>query len=202
MSEERREYQRLALTKPIEARFGRHHVRIFDVSATGALIESSKKPLPDGTKNVLKFQWRNHSVAIHAEVVRIADGEAGLHFTEDHQQLRDLIAESAREVLRAQEANLEGDRERNIIDADATLTTASAGLRAAGWVTWTLTPEGWKKRKSLLPDQPEDGFTLSAAEPEDSVALLRKTYENGDAEARRLTRLLAELSVATVRSGP
>ena len=66
--------------------------------------------------------------------------------------------------------------------------------------TWTLEEKGWRKRKSLLPDQPAEGFTIAASEPEESVALLRKTYENGDDEARRLTRLLAELSVATVRS--
>jgi hypothetical protein len=66
-------------------------------------------------------------------------------------------------------------------------------------VTWTLEEKGWKKRPSLLPDQPDNGFTLAASEPEEQVALLRKTYENGDTEQRRLTRLLAELSVATVR---
>ncbi|GAC1396238.1 MAG: hypothetical protein NVSMB68_13020 [Thermoanaerobaculia bacterium] len=105
-------------------------------------------------------------------------------------------------MLRAPEANMEGDRQRNIISGDETLTTASAGLRAAGFVTWTLLPDGWKRRKSLLPDQPENGFTLAASEPEDQVALLRNTYENGDEEARRITRLLAELSVATVRPTP
>lgn len=201
MDEERREYQRLALTKPLSGRFIKYKVRLLDVSATGALIESDAE-IPLGKKGTLNFTWRKHKVKIKAETVRTEEDRAGLRFIEQSEQLCELIAESAREVLRAQQANLEGEREKNIISGDETLTTASAGLRAAGWVTWTLEPNGWKKRKSLLPDQPENGFTLAASEPEDQVALLRQTYENGDAEARRITRLLAELSVATVRQAP
>lgn len=198
MDPDRREYQRLALTKPLKGRFGKSSVRLLDVSATGALIESDTE-IPTGSNRVLQFTWRKHKVKIRAETVRTAEDRAGLHFTEESEQLLQLIAESATEVLRAQEANLEGEREKNVIAGDETLTTASAGLRAAGYVTWLLLETGWKRKKSLLPDQPENGFTLAAHEPEDQVELLRKTYEAGGEEARRLTRLLAELSVATVR---
>jgi len=196
--EERREYQRLALTKPIEGWFADLPIQLIDVSAIGALIES-EEDLPNGLKATLRFSWRKQKIKLKAMTVRYEEGIAGLHFLEDNEKLRRAIAESATEVLRAQQANLEGARERNIIADEETLTTASAGLRAAGYATWTLDDEGWKKRKSLLPDQPSDGFTIAAAEPEENVALLRTTYENGDAEARRLTRLLAELSVLTAR---
>lgn len=199
--EERREYQRLALTSPLTGRFIRTKIRLLDVSATGALIESDSE-IPSGKRGTLTFTWRRHKVKIKAESVRTASDQAGLHFVEDSDQLRALIAESATEVLRAQEANMEGDRMRNVIAGEETLTSASAGLRAAGYVTWTLQPDGWKRRKSLLPDQPENGFTLAASEAEDQVLLLCKTYENGNEEQRRLTRLLAELSVATVRPTP
>ena len=201
MDQERREYQRLALTSPLNGRFLKMKIRLLDVSATGALIESDVE-IPSGQKGTLTFTWRKHKVKIKAEAVRTMSDQAGLHFTEDSTHLRQLIAESATEVLRAQEANMEGDRKRNVIAGDETLTSASAGMRAAGFVTWTLLPEGWKRRKSLLPDQPDNGFTLAASEPEDQVALLRHTYENGGEEQRRLTRLLAELSVATVRPTP
>lgn len=201
MDQERREYQRLALTSPLEGRFIKMKIRLLDVSATGALIESETE-IPTGRRGTLTFTWRKHKVKIKAEAVRTVSDQAGLKFTEDSTHLRELIAESATEVLRAQEANMEGDRMRNIISGDETLTSASAGLRAAGYVTWTLQPEGWKRRKSLLPDQPENGFTVAASEAEDQVALLCKTYENGNEEQRRLTRLLAELSVATVRPAP
>jgi hypothetical protein len=199
--DERREYQRLALTKPIEGWFGDLPIRLLDVSAKGAFIES-EEDLPNGLKATLRFAWRGQKLKLKAVTVRNDEGVAGLHFLEDSEKLRRLIADSAMEVLRAQQANLEGQRERNIIAGEETLTTASAGLRAAGYVTWILEAEHWKHHKSLLPDQPDNGFTVAAGEPEENVATLRKTYEAGDDESRRLTRLLAELSVATVRRSP
>lgn len=112
--------------------------------------------------------------------------------------LWELISESAEELLRAQRANMEGNRESNVV-GEQTLTSASAGLGASGYVVWTLTGDGWKKRRALLGDQPDDGFCVSAAEPADQVELLRQTWETGDEETRRMTRLLAELSAASVR---
>lgn len=197
MKEDRRLYQRLHLTEPLKARFGRAMVRVLEVSASGALVESSK-PLKVGSKGVLHFTWRNQELAIHGKAVRTADTESGLEFTEDSDVLRKLIAQSAEEVLRAQRANVEGDRESNVV-GEQTLTSASAGLGLSGYVVWSLAPDGWKKRRALLPDQPDDGFTVSAAEPADQVELLRQTWETGDEEARRMTRLLAELSAASVR---
>ncbi len=198
MVEERREYQRLALTHPIDGKFGEYGIRLLDVSATGARVESHDH-IPFGARARLRFSWRDHDIEMMAETVRTHDDVAGLRFLEDNETLRMCIAQSALEVLRAQEANVEGDRERNIIDGDVTLTAASAGLKLRGYVTWMLTDTGWKRRKSLLPDQPENGLTVSASEPQEQVDLLLHTYETGDDEARRLTRLLAELSVATVR---
>jgi hypothetical protein len=197
---ERRVYQRLNLTRPIDGSYGDTTVRIVDVSATGAQVEISDQTLPP--RGRLRFRWRDHDVEIEAEVVRSTEERAGIHFVEDSEQLRTLLAQSASEVLAAQQANMEGDRARNIIATEdvgeQTLTAASAGLRAKGWTTLTLGPNGWKRRRSLLPDQPDNGFTVSSSEPDDQVELLCQTYENGDEEARRLTRLLAELSAASV----
>lgn len=197
MQEDRRLYQRLHLTEPLPARFGRAKVRLLDVSATGALADS-RTPLPVASKGVLHFSWRGRDVAIHAEVVRTTDRESGLHFTEESAVLWQMISESAEELLRAQRANMEGHRESNVV-GEETLTSASAGVGASGYVVWTLTEAGWKKRRTLLGEQPEDGFCVSAAEPADQVELLRQTWESGDEETRRMTRLLAELSAASVR---
>ena len=197
MPEDRRQYQRLYLTEPLPARFGKSKVRLIDVSATGALAESTR-PLKLGTKGILQFAWRGRDVEIGAEVVRSTDTESGLYFTEESASLWSLISESAEELLRAQRANLEGDRESNVI-GEETLTSASAGLGATGYVTWTLTPAGWRRRRTMLGDQPADGFCVSAAEPADQVDLLRATWENGNEETRRITRILAELSAASVK---
>lgn len=99
------------------------------------------------------------------------------------------------EVRRAQEANAAGDRAHNIIGGDATLTAASELDTANVFVSYRLGLEGWKHRRSLLPDQPDDGFTVRASVPAEEIEMLCRTYEKGDDESRRLTRLMAQLSV-------
>ncbi|GAC1396241.1 MAG: hypothetical protein NVSMB68_13030 [Thermoanaerobaculia bacterium] len=91
MSEERREYQRLALTSPLPGKFGKLVIRLLDVSATGALIESDVD-IPPGTTRSLVFTWRDHKVKIKAKAVRTVDDRAGLRFTEESGRLRELIA--------------------------------------------------------------------------------------------------------------
>ena len=191
-------YQRLHLTEPLQARFGKRAVKLIDVSATGALIEDGGE-VPVGEQKNLRFTWREKKITIKAETVRTDEGRAGLKFLEDSKALRDAIAESATEMLRAQQANMDGDREKNIV-GDETLTAASAGLlRGKGYMVYNLENGVWTKRRALIAEQPPNGFTVSAGEPDDQVALLIDAYERGDDEARRMTRLLAELSVATVK---
>lgn len=198
MDAERRQFQRLHLTRPIDGWFGDFSVRLLDVSATGALVEHDEE-VPLGSRALLRFFWRGQQVEITAETVRTANDEAGLHFVEDSELLRNLIAESARELLIAQQANADGAREFNVI-GDETLTAASAGLRHdGGFFTYTLEEGAWKRRKSLLPDQPPNGFTIGAGEPAERIELLCATYQDGDEDARLMTRLLAELSAAAVK---
>ncbi len=199
---ERREFQRLHLTRPVDGWFGDYAVRLLDVSANGALIEYDEEVLPDGARALLRFYWRGTAVELMAETVRREHGQSGLSFLETSEPLLELIAQSAREILRAQEANARGRRDDNLVSADETLTAASAGARGMmkGFVVWTLTSAGqWKMTSSLLPDQPENGFTVAAGETPEQVEMLRNSYASGDAEGRRMIRMLAELSVAKKR---
>jgi PilZ domain-containing protein len=191
-------FQRLYLTKPLKGRFGNRSVSLIDVSAAGALIADGDE-IPIGERKNLRFTWRKKKVMIKAETVRTEEGRAGLRFLEDNKILRGLIAKSATEMLKAQQANMDGKREENIV-GDETLTAASAGLlRGKGYMVYNLEQGVWTKRRAIIPEQPPNGFTVSAGEPEDQVALLCDAYQRGDEEARRMTRLLAELSVATVK---
>ena len=192
--DERREFQRLNLTRPADGWLGDFAVRLLDVSATGALIECDDE-IELGSRALLRFWWRGEEIEITSDVVRTDDGRNGLRFTEDSPELRRLIADSAKELIRAQEANAMGDRARNVI-GDETLTAASSRIDNH-YITWILGEDGrWQHRASLIAEQPENGFTISAAEAPDQVAMLCNSYESGDAEGRRMIRLLAELSVA------
>ena len=195
MPEERREFQRLNLTRPVDGWLGDFAIRLLDVSATGAQIECDDE-IADGSRANLTFWWRGEEIEITSDVVRTAEGRIGLRFVEDSPLLRRMIAESAKELLRAQEANLMGDREHNVVAGDQTLTAASSRL-GHHYMTYILGEDGaWQHRASLVADQPPNGFTISSAESPDQVAMLCTSYEHGDDEARRLIRMLAELSVA------
>lgn len=195
---ERREFQRLQLSTPLDGWFGDWSITLVDVSATGArfalvneaIDEAIDETIPDGSRALLRFWWRGEEIEVTAETVH----DSGLRFVDGHDVMRRLIADSVREVLLAQEANAAGNREANIV-GDSTLTSASQHL-GTSFVVWRLVDGTWKSRPSILPEQPQDGFTVSVAEPPDQVELLCRTYESGDAESRRLTRLLAELSVS------
>lgn len=194
MSEDRRRAPRLHLTKPVEGWFSDFPVTLVDVSETGAAILHGDE-IPVGSRGLLRFSWRGEDLEITAEIVHSREGRAGLRFVEKSELLGGLIAASADEVLRAQEANLRGEREKNVV-GEETLTAASFGARAArGYLMFRLTAGGWTQAQSLLPDQPDDGFTVSADEPQDQIDILCKTYETGDADAKKMMRAIAELSV-------
>lgn len=194
MNDERRAFQRLALVEPLDGWFGDFPVRLVDVSANGAQIEHDE-PIPQDAHGLLRFYWRGAQVEIVARTARaIQTDRTGLQFVEDNETLRILIAASAAEVLRALEANARGDRSDNVI-GDETLTAAwQRPIR--GYVCWSYDGTTWRSRVAAEPRQPENGFTVSAAEPDDQVEMLRRTYADGDDEARKLTRMFAELSVA------
>ncbi len=192
--DERREFQRLNLTKPVDGWFGDFSVLIVEVSASGAKIVHDEE-IPAESRGLLRFSWRGQELEIVSEIAHSEGARSGLRFVEQNADLRKMIADSANEMLQAQQANAAGDRARNVV-GDETLTAASAGVRASsGFLQYRLSPKGWKCHRVLLPDQPEDGFTVSANETQDQIDLLCGTYESGDTEAKRMTRMIAELSV-------
>lgn len=194
MSEERRHFQRLHLTKPVDGWFGDYSVVIVEVSASGVKVIHDEE-IPLGSRGLLRFSWRGVELELLAEITRTEGARSGLRLIDDSKELRDIIEKSATEVLRAQEANAGGDRARNVV-GDETLTAASAGVRgSSGFLQYHLSSGRWKCHRVLLPEQPEDGFTVSANEPQEQIDLLCTTYENGDEESKRMTRMIAELSV-------
>jgi hypothetical protein len=193
VTDERRVYQRLTLVEPLDGWFGDFAIRMVDVSATGALIEYDE-PIHNEARALLRFYWRGHELEILAETARTEARRAGLKFLEENETLCELIAESARAMLLAFEANAQGERSANVI-GDETMTSAWR-RPVSGFVRWIFNAGTWHSEESSHADQPPNGFTIAAGEAEEQVALLCHTYESGDTEARRLTRMLAELSVA------
>ncbi|PYQ58613.1 MAG: hypothetical protein DMF58_14720, partial [Acidobacteria bacterium] len=100
MIEERREFQRLNLTKPIDGWFGDFSVLVVEVSAGGAKLVHDE-PIPMGSRGVLRFSWRGRDVEILSQITRSEGARSGVHFLQFNDDLRSLVSESANEVLRA-----------------------------------------------------------------------------------------------------
>lgn len=65
-----------------------------------------------------------------------------------------------------------------------------------GYIRCTLIQgRSWQKKWTANPDQPEDGFTVSAAESRDAIDRLCEVYYRGSSDDRKLIRILAQMSV-------
>jgi hypothetical protein len=184
MSDERRAFQRLNLTQPVDGAFGGVPLRIVEVSARGALALTGAELRP-GARGLVRFCWRGEDVEAGAAVVWCEEGRAGFRFDDVPAVLRKLLEDNVTEILLQQQTS----------DAAPTIVDVDDFPVADVFVTYTLDGGVWTRRASLLPDQPANGFTIAASQPQDHVELLCRTFEQGSAETRRLTRLFAELSV-------
>jgi hypothetical protein len=162
-------------SEPIDGWFGDYAVQLRNVSAGGALVQCDEE-IPG--RALLRFFRHGSELELLAEF-----SGSSLTFLDD-----------TLELLLAQEANALGNREQNVYGGDQTLTAASSRVSAT-FVTWIFIENGWSSHLSHVADQPPDGFTVYATEPEDQVALLRSSWESGDAESQRLTRIFAEMSI-------
>lgn len=144
---------------------------------------------------------------------------SGLLFTdpdEERDALKAMIATQISRALEEQKANARGQLpvsvERMPIFREHTLAAtpqeaaAAIGVRdqrpvariarESGYICCRLDRNSWKKTRTNSPEQPENGFTVSASEDLEQVEQLCETYRNGDGPAREFIRTLARLSIS------
>lgn len=214
LPDDRRQFQRLRLTKPILAFSQGASALILDIGVTGALIEHFGEAAP-GDRRDLSFRWMGKTIEFRCEVVRsevvrnqAGDGthklaHTGLRFLEpvgdSDELLKDFIATFVGRVLAAQKANAAG--EAMALGAGETVLEHlghARRTRTTGYVSHRLRDGQWWRIPTNSTVQPKDGFTIARYEDEDEVSALRATYERADEEGRRLIRLVAELSVLSM----
>jgi hypothetical protein len=201
--DERRQFQRLRLIKPILATARGENVLLLDVGVAGALIEHRGAAKP-GDTFTLSFLSQGTEIAYVCEVAHTeAHGlvsHSGLRFLEpvgdSAARLRELMASFVDKVITAQKANASGGfRAANTKTFLEQLGQAHRE-RARGFARHRLVNGTWTQETTESPVQPIDGFTIASFEDDDDVAKLRRTYERSDQEGRDLIRVLAELSLA------
>ena len=200
--EDRRRFGRIHFDEPIAARLGDTRVQILDVSLAGARIASAARFAP-GAASALKFNWDDKPVEATSAVIRCTLYErdkyqTGLRFDEligdSHIVIREMIATHVFRALEEQKANAHG------IPPVGPYVHVEGKLEH--YRRCEFTDGRWKRISTTSSMQPVEGFTISAEVAHRYVDLLCETYEKADAEGRRLTRILAQLSINKAEGVP
>lgn len=214
LRDDRREFQRLKLSKPILAQMGTANALILDIGMTGAFLEHYGT-VERGYRFPITFRWQGSDVtfdceAVRSTVVRLPGGDGksttshtGVRFVDAtgdaRAKLQDLITTFVGRILDAQRANAAGE---NGESAGATVLARlgeARRMRSRGFVTYRFENNTWWREPRSSAVQPIDGFTVGDFEDPDELEQLCRTYEEADESGRNLIRLVAELSVAQER---
>ncbi len=201
--EERREFQRLHLERPISGSFASSPITLVEIGILGARIHHDA-PL-SATRGDLLFEGDGGEITMRCDVVRsfeVPGGYAsGVRFLaaigESGDRLRKMLA---RLVAWALEHRFDSEATRlriRAVDGDKTVRGIDAQF-----LSYRLDRGAWQRRNVFLPEQPHLGFTVAKGEDPDEMQRLCAVYEASDDEGRRLIRLFAELSVSEVLQIP
>lgn len=200
--EDRRRFGRIHFDEPVAARLADTRVQILDVSLTGARVASEARFAP-GAVSPLRFSWDDKPVEATAGVIRCSLYErnryqTGLRFDEligdSHFVIREMIATHVFRALEEQKANAHG------IPPVGPYVHVEGKLEH--YRRCELVDGRWKRLQTNSSMQPVEGFTISAEVAHRYVDLLCETYEKADAEGRRLTKILAQLSISKAEGIP
>ena len=204
---DRREFHRLSLAKPILALLDGQNALILDIGISGAFVEHYGKP-KSGDRFMLHFRWKGTDVEFvcevaHTDVVRKSaeanTSHTGLRFiqaTGDAEaRLNDMMATFVGKMLAAQKANAGATESSEVL----TDLGGARRSRTRGYLTYRLKGGTWSRAMTESPSQPKDGFTVAAYEDDAELDSLCRAYECADEQGRQLIRLVAELSARTVK---
>ncbi|HET7435560.1 MAG TPA: PilZ domain-containing protein [Thermoanaerobaculia bacterium] len=202
--QERRRVQRVRLLEPLRGLVANERVFIADVSINGFRIVSQTTLGPPGTAVRVQFEWDGRRVSADARIIHIrqtlvGEGQrarqlfhSGMEITQvtetSRNTLRELVAWHVAKALDEQKANARG------IPAVAAQSFQTGKTNQL--VRHELVAGRWREIPTNDGKQPLNGFTISAELSDSEVMMLRSSFEAGDADARKLIRQMAELSVS------
>ena|SRR5437867_720358 len=201
---ERRKVSRVKLPQPLAGRLGTARVFLIDASVEGIRIAHQGTVPAVGQSCRVSFDWEGQPIeldcqVIHNSLFKLAKsaGEksiynAGLRIAnalgDSRSALRQLVADCVVRALDEQKANARG------VPASSALTFQTG--KGNDFVRCELVDGSWRRTSTNLPDQPANGFTISADEEREQVELLCRTFEKADAKGRKLIRTMAEMSIS------
>ncbi|HUP49606.1 MAG TPA: hypothetical protein VNA04_12540 [Thermoanaerobaculia bacterium] len=200
--QERRRFGRIDLDEPLTAFLGDARVEVAEVSIVGFRVLHEARFQP-GEERELRVSWSGREMRFACEIVRStlfrlakSGAEKSIYQSgvrieravgDSEKILRDLIAERVIRALDEQKANARG-----MVPVGEYTYRVGKGDR---FRRCELAEGRWRKFDTTRPEQPAEGFTISAETEPAEVDMLCRTYESTTAEGRRLTKMLAELSI-------
>ena len=184
-------------------------MRVFELSVSGFKVAHEARYAP-GEIDHLVLDWNGIRLDLVCRLIRStlhrlskslsekSIYHSGLQIVDSigdaYEKLRELIAERIIRALEEQKANARG-----IPPLAAYMYQPGKGelYRRCEFVSGE-----WRKTETEHPDQPANGFTISAEVEPEHVDLLCRTWESTTAEGRRLTQMLAALSISRAEGVP
>lgn len=206
---DRRRYGRIKLDQALPAQFGETRARVIELSIVGFRIAHEGRLAVD-ERRPLRVEWHGSTIELGCSLVRStlwrlakAMGEQSIYHSglrivetsrESFERLRELVAERILRALEEQKANARG-----IPPLAAYMYQPEKGEM---FRRCELIDGVWRKSETIRDAQPPNGFTVSAEVDPQHVDLLCRTWETTTDEGRRLTRMLAELSLSKAEGVP
>src|SRR5947208_4433293 len=192
------------------ARIAAGKVFLVDLSRTGVRVAHQGAVPAIGQVCRLEFNWEGRAVVLDCkvmrnELVKLAKSaaeksiyHAGLHIEQAHGEseatLRELIADVVARALDEQKANARG------IPAEAAQVFQTS--KGTDLLRFELLNGSWRRTATTRPEQPANGFTISASEDREHIEMLCHTFANSDEPGRRLIKMMAELSISQTEGVP
>ncbi len=208
-SEERRRFGRIELESPLRGFIDLQPVDVVETSVVGFRVAHEGR-FPPGHRGTIRVWWDETKLefactVIRSTLFRLAKSPAEKSIYHSGVQIDESVGDSE-QILR----NLIADRVLRALDQQK---ENARGVPPLGNYTFTVGKgdryrrcefdgQKWRRFETTQPNQPINGFTISAEVDPFHIDMLCRTYENTSAEGKRLTQILAQLSISKTEGTP
>ncbi len=201
--EDKRRFGRVMLDSPLPAQINNVPVEVVELSVVGFRVAHEMR-FPPGYTATIKVQWGSRELKFECTVIRSTlfhlaktAGEATVYHSgvqiersidDSEKLLRDLIYERVMRALEEQKENARG-----VPPIGRYTYVVGKGDR---FRRCEFDGAKWRRFETTQPAQPALGFTIAADVEPHQIDLLCQTYETANDIGRKLTQILAQLSIS------
>jgi len=207
--EVKRDFERVHFEHPIPAQLSGQPVAVIDLAIGGARLLGTSRVTP-ASNHDLRIEWEGESIILKCAVTRCviqkfatkpddaSTYEIGVRILEtagdSDRKVHHLIATFVLRAIDEQRANWSGVPP---IGPYVHIEGKSGRYRRCQYFNGD-----WNIAETTKPEQPANGFTVSAEVSPKYLHMLCETWVKTDDEGKRLTRILAELSINKAEGVP